>query len=79
MGERHSNGGLTVYFPWTIVTAFGPIECGSEGDTWRQLWNGPKGAIAWAERIQAYKIGRHVFAAPLPETGDGRPPSPAKG
>jgi hypothetical protein len=66
---RHANGGLKVYFPWTIVTAFGPIQHGLAGDHWCPLWNGPRGAASAARKANA-PFSSTVFAAPLPEIGD---------
>lgn len=76
MSERHSKGGLVVYFPWGLATVFGPLENGNPDDPWRSLWNGSLSAERWAEIVNGYGFGRHVFAFPIPETGDTHDPHP---
>lgn len=60
------------FWPWTLWTAFGPIEEGSADDPWRPLWDGGDLARSFAEFRNGFSFGRHVFAAPVPEIGDPR-------
>lgn len=67
---RRSTDRLAVRWPWTVATAFGPIDVGPATDRWRQLWNGRRQATGWADHLNGHRFGRHVFAIPLPEIGD---------
>jgi hypothetical protein len=70
MPDIPDEGGLMLKWPWTVAVAFGCIECGYGDDKWRQLWNGRRGAEAYARHLNGYRFGQHVVPVPLPEIGD---------